>query len=128
MTVPRRISSGIHPRFTKERTMSQPVPENSPESQPATPPPAPPATPPATAPAPHPGSGAAPHPRSGADNPFSVEAAIRGIHDTLNALPEKLVNGVREAGQAAAPAPVVNPPQETQESKRKSFGEWWFTK
>lgn len=100
--------------------MSQPIPENNPESQTAPPPPSPPAPVPAS-PAPTP-------PRSPDGNPFNAEQAFRTLNDTLSALPEQLVNGVREAGQAAAPAPVVNPPAESQAAKKRTFAEWWFTK
>lgn len=99
--------------------MSQPLPNEPPET-PAAPPPAPPAAPP-------PASPAAPPPRSPDGNPFNAEQAFRSLTETLNALPEKLVNGVREAGQAAPPAPVVNKPQE-EKPKGNKLANWWFNK
>lgn len=100
--------------------MSQPIPNENPENPPA-PPPASPAPPVPASPAPTP-------PRSPDGNPFNAEAAFRQLTDSLNALPEKLVNGVREAGQAAPPAPVVNTPEAKQESKKGGFANWWFNK
>lgn len=101
--------------------MSQPpIPEN-PENPPAPPPPSP-------AP-PHQGSPAPTPPRTPDGNPFNAEQAFRTLTDTLNALPEKLVNGVREAGQAAPPAPVVNTPEAAKDTKNEGgtkLAKWWF--
>lgn len=102
--------------------MSQPAIPNSSENPPA-PPPAPPAAPPPPAPAAPPPAA----PAGSGGNPFNAEAAFRQLSDTLNALPEKLVNGVREAGQAAPPAPVVNPPAQ-EKAQKKGFADWWFNK
>lgn len=97
--------------------MSEPLPENQPA--------APAASPPAAPAAPVPSAPAAPPPRSTDAGVFNAEQAFATLNSTLAALPEKLVNGVREAGQAAAPAPVVNPPEQTA-AKRRTFGDWWF--
>jgi hypothetical protein len=102
--------------------MSQPLPNTPPENPPA-PPPAPPTPPNPPSPAPAPPR----TPDSGHGNPFNAEQAFRTLTDAITALPEQLVNGVREAGQAAPPAPVVNPPAE-QTVKKRGFAEWWFTK
>lgn len=114
--------------------MSQPLPDNT-EQTPAAPQPATPAppTPAPTAPPSPPPTAARP------DNPFSVEQTLRSIADTLAALPERVVNGVREAGQASPPPPVVNTPQPTNQppagasaqtatAKKRTFGDWWFNK
>ena len=68
-----------------------------------------------------------PQPRSSGTggNPFNAEAAFRQLSDTLTALPEKLVDAVRETGTVNPPAPVVNPPA-TETAKKKTFGDWWF--
>jgi hypothetical protein len=119
--------------------MSQPATEPTQTGQ-AAPPPSAPASPvPAAPAATPPAAPTAPVARVGDANAFSVEAALRGISETLTALPERLVNGVREAGQAAPPPPVVNTPQPSnsppaagqavnQPAKRRTFGEWWFGK
>lgn len=93
-----------------------------PPNEPPVTPPAPP-PPPTPAPAPPP-SPAPPHPRSGDGS--DVSAGLQRVYDAVMALPEQLVNGVREAGQAAPPAPVVNPPVEP--SKKRTFADWWFGK
>lgn len=130
--------------------MSTPLPETPPAGQaappsgnPAAPSPGiPGAAPPAAPAAGAQGAPAAPTGRVGDANSFSVQAALQGISDALTALPERVVDGVREAGQAAPPAPVVNTPQPTNSptpgnatananagtAKRRTFGEWWFGK
>lgn len=107
--------------------MSQPLPETqNPETQPAnTPPPAPPAAPASPQPAsPAPAPPASPEParRRIGD---AQDAAFQNIYDAISALPEKIVDAVREV---TPPAPVVNKPEETQGTKRRSFADWWFGK
>lgn len=119
--------------------MSQPLPnqpQENPDAPPQATPPAPqqgnPApTPPASPVPPQQGNDAPRHRRIGDDNPFAGDA-VRTIQDAISALPEKIVDAVREV---TPPAPVVNTPKngdtntgENTRSGRRSFADWWFNK
>jgi len=119
--------------------MSQPLP-NPPQTNPDNPPQGTPPAPQQGTPAPAPPAAPVPpqqgndgtrHRRIGDDNPFAGDA-MRTIHDAISALPERIVDAVREV---APPPPVVNTPKNAGENtgentgtRRRTFADWWFNK
>lgn len=106
-------------------TPTQPSNENPPSPPPPPPPP----------PAQQPMFPAAQHQQT----PSISQADGAAIMNAMAALPERIVNGIREATQAAAPPPPkaeppkqetvkVEPPKNdpTPPNAPKSFAEWWF--
>jgi hypothetical protein len=106
----------------------QPAPGTQ-ETQPQTQQPAP--TEPASQPAPQqPQQTPAPQPQQ---QPAQESRGNDDVLTALNALPERIVNAVREAvvppKQTETPAPKQESQQQTQQTKtpgRKSFADWWF--
>jgi hypothetical protein len=106
--------------------MSNP-PQADPQEGTGTTPPAPPNS--GTPAPPNPPIPESTPPRSGDSSRerFDAAAAFERLSNTVTALPEQIVNAVRETGAVNPPAPVVNPPA-AETIKKRTFADWWFSK
>lgn len=104
--------------------MSNPPQTDPPEGMESTPP-APPN--PGSVQPPNPPAPESTLPRSGDSSRerFDAAAAFERLSNSLTALPEQVVNAVRETGAVNPPAPVVNPPP-AETTKKRTFADWWF--